>query len=447
MAHTRSQHIAIAAGLGCASTLLAPQTAQALPFALDSLPLDGLSALADSPVAPFAVGALVGTAVTSVVAAVELRGMQRRLSAEREAEKDQAAPQMPRDASVTAVFEAPRAGFTSRIMTKITSATRRDPSEGVPVIARASNAPSEAEAWAEIDAFMEETPFSCDPSQSHDIYQIALAELASQRTGAVDTRAAAPAGAPSAPAASAAPRPRTIEEERQADADAALATLDKLVDMDEPPQPAAPAPVKLSSGARRPVAAQVAPLSAAQPASSTAAPAGTVAVADYSGHEAMWAEALAVFDEPAAPVAPAGEKHAPASPTGSLPAQRAAAPAASSAVSVDSTGAFLAAAKLAGYQPVASAAAHPVFSGQPVVLVPAYAVPVSSLGSQRSAQQDAFVDAAPTARARIDEIFDEESALIGKLKRSGVYKGVLHRHLSVVDGRTEAMPRLTAQQG
>ena len=62
-------------------------------------------------------------------------------------------------------------------------------------------------------------------------------------------------------------------------------------------------------------------------------------------------------------------------------------------------------------------------------------------------QQDAFVDAAPTARARIDEIFDEESALIGKLKRSGVYKGVLHRHLSVVDGRTEAMPRLTAQQG
>lgn len=447
MAHTRSQHIAIAAGLGCASTLLAPQTAQALPFALDSLPLDGLSALADSPVAPFAVGALVGTAVTSVVAAVELRGMQRRLSAEREAEKDQAAPQMPQDASVTAVFEAPRAGFTSRIMTKITSATRRDPSEGVPVIARASNAPSEAEAWAEIDAFMEETPFSCDPSQSHDIYQIALAELASQRTGAVDTRAAAPSGAPSAPAASAAPRPRTIEEERQADADAALATLDKLVDMDEPPQPAASAPVKLSSGARRPVAAQVAPLSAAQPASPTAAPAGTVAVADYSGHEAMWAEALAVFDEPAAPVAPAGEKHAPASPTGSLPAQRAAAPAASSAVSVDSTGAFLAAAKLAGYQPVASAAAHPVFSGQPVVLVPAYAVPVSSLGSQRSAQQDAFVDAAPTARARIDEIFDEESALIGKLKRSGVYKGVLHRHLSVVDGRTEAMPRMTAQQG
>lgn len=447
MAHTRSQHIAIAAGLGCASTLLAPQTAQALPLALDSLPLDGLSALADSPVAPFAVGALVGTAVTSVVAAVELRGMQRRLGAEREAEKDQAAPQMPQDASATAVFEAPRAGFTSRIMTKITSATRRDPSEGVPVIARASNAPSEAEAWAEIDAFMEETPFSCDPSQSHDIYQIALAELASQRTGAVDTRAAAPAGAPSAPAASAAPRPRTIEEERQADADAALATLDKLVDMDEPPQPAASAPVKLSSGARRPVAAQVAPLSTSQPASQTAAPAGTVAVADYSGHEAMWAEALAVFDEPAAPVAPAGEKRAPASPIGPLPAQRTAASAASSAASVDSTGAFLAAAKLAGYQPVASAAAHPVFSGQPVVLVPAYAVPVSSLGSQRSAQQDAFVDAAPTARARIDEIFDEESALIGKLKRSGVYKGVLHRHLSVVDGRTEAMPRLTAQQG
>ena len=39
---------------------MAPQTAQALPFAFDSLPLDGLSALADSPVAPFAVGALVG---------------------------------------------------------------------------------------------------------------------------------------------------------------------------------------------------------------------------------------------------------------------------------------------------------------------------------------------------------------------------------------------------
>lgn len=449
----------MAAGLGCGAVMLAPRTAMALPFALDSLPLDRLSALAETDVAPFAVGALVGCAVTSVVAAVELAGMQKRQAAEAEQAADEAAPQMPADASATAVFEAPREGFTSRIMTKL-SAARRDPGEGVPVIARASGAPTEAEAWAEIDAFMDESPFSCDPSKSQDLYQIALAELAGQRTGTVGTRAGAAGTSAAASAAPApAPRARSIEEERKADADAALATLDKLIGVDEP----APAPTakRFSADARRPVAAQVAPLSASEPAAT-----GPVSFADYSGHEAMWAEALAVFDEPAAPAAhPTGEKRpTPAPAKAGMPARRTVAPAAVPAVAparaeapapatpAGTTAVFMAAARRAGVRasaPAARTSSFTVLSGAPAVPAakpePA-AVSAPALAPQ-PAPQDAFVDAAPSASARIDEIFNEESALIGKLKRSGLYPGVMHRHLSVVDGRTEAMPRLTAQQG
>lgn len=447
----------MAAGLGCGAVMLAPRTAMALPFALDSLPLDRLSALAETDVAPFAVGALVGCAVTSVVAAVELAGMQKRQAAEAERAADEAAPQMPADAGATAVFEAPREGFTSRIMTKL-SAARRDPGEGVPVIARASGAPTEAEAWAEIDAFMDESPFSCDPSKSQDLYQIALAELAGQRTGAVGTRAGAagtPAAASGAPAP--APRARSIEEERKADADAALATLDKLIGVDEP----APAPTakRFSADARRPVAAQVAPLGASEPAAT-----GPVSFADYSGHEAMWAEALAVFDEPVAPAAhPAGEKRpAPAPAKAGMPARRTVASAAVPAVApacaeapaepAGTTAVFMAAARRAGVRASTSAArtsSFTVLSGTPAAPAAKPAPPAVPAPAPvpQPAPQDAFVDAAPSASARIDEIFNEESALIGKLKRSGLYPGVMHRHLSVVDGRTEAMPRLTAQQG
>ena len=64
----------------------------------------------------------------------------------------------------------------------------------VPVIARAAGAPSEAAAWADIDAlFDDDSPISCDASRSKDIYQIAFEEL---RRGAV--HAERPAGSAAA---------------------------------------------------------------------------------------------------------------------------------------------------------------------------------------------------------------------------------------------------------
>ncbi len=51
--------------------------------------------------------------------------------------------------------------------------------KGVPVIARASDALSEEEAWADIDALLSaDSPVSCDPTRSKDIYEIALEEMA-----------------------------------------------------------------------------------------------------------------------------------------------------------------------------------------------------------------------------------------------------------------------------
>lgn len=68
--------------------------------------------------------------------------------------------------------------------------------KGVPVIARASDALSEEEAWADIDALLSaDSPVSCDPTRSKDIYEIALEEMArgSERsTTAYATRPVAP---------------------------------------------------------------------------------------------------------------------------------------------------------------------------------------------------------------------------------------------------------------
>ena len=444
MAQVRSHHLAVIAGLSGGGLLLAPQTAYALALPANlpfDLPTEGLEAFISSPVAPFAAGAVVGAVVTSAVAAVELRGLQKRLDASSEER-----PFSWDDD--TAVFEKRdkkrerRERRAQRAEKRRARFHKHNPAEDVPVIARASDAPTEQEAWAEIDAFMNETPFSCSPAESHDIYELAFAELA-QRTnatgvftrrpdltgatarqaGAVVAAAQAQAAVPSAPARSSA----DIEAERKADADAALRTLDSLGDLEEPPKAVAPLPIQAKGyPAARPASAArpvVAPAGAAvaQPAGITFDEDGLVTMADYSGHEAMWAAALAVLAE-----------DGPSAATGSVPAVSA------TVSGLDSTGVFLAAAQLArAAQPTAGGVAMTDIPSQPVVLVPAYAVPVSNLGAQQQ-------PARPVAPAnRVDKIYREELAFIDQQRRNGVP----HPHLSVVNGRTEAMPRLQAQQG
>ena len=55
---------------------------------------------------------------------------------------------------------------------------RRHAGDGVPTITRAANAMDEAEAWAMIDSMLDDdSPVSCDPERSRDVYQVAIDEL------------------------------------------------------------------------------------------------------------------------------------------------------------------------------------------------------------------------------------------------------------------------------
>ncbi|MFR3450546.1 MAG: hypothetical protein ACLTSX_01700 [Collinsella sp.] len=146
--------------------------------------------------------------------------------------------------------------------------------DGVPVISRAVDALDEAEAWAEIDAmFSGDSPFSCDPTRSKDMYQIALEEL--HRT----EQAAAQAAARSATAAADA-------REDVIGRDEAMASLYGGAVARASYAPSA------SQDATRfaPVsAAPVRPVAVAATVEDVEVP-----MADYSGHEDMWA-ALSPF--------------------------------------------------------------------------------------------------------------------------------------------------------
>ena len=55
---------------------------------------------------------------------------------------------------------------------------RRHADDGVPTIARAANAMDEAEAWSMLDSMLDDdSPVSCDPVRSRDVYQAAIDEL------------------------------------------------------------------------------------------------------------------------------------------------------------------------------------------------------------------------------------------------------------------------------
>ena len=55
---------------------------------------------------------------------------------------------------------------------------RRHIYDDVPTIARAANAMDEAEAWSMIDSMLDDdSPVSCDPARSRDVYQVAIDEL------------------------------------------------------------------------------------------------------------------------------------------------------------------------------------------------------------------------------------------------------------------------------
>lgn len=390
----RAIAVGISGGIGLAVPLLAHVATQSSPEA---------QATVASLSIPFALGSFAG--VGAYVLSSSLFDMMDRREAERTAESASAAATAQADAPAAAqgafaqesgnaapfaAGECASAAVTTSFEADIERFFgRHGKPDDVPVIARAADAMSEAQAWEEIDSMLSDnSPVSCDPLQSKDIYQIALEELArSGATGVVGrasvTRHAAPAAAAGASAdaavatdaaaagdasvpadatatfmAIAASREGVTESlskdrlDEIASREAAMGSLDIMVAEEDMPavapvaQPAQPVTVAPQAGAAvqatslidldldepsgfafQPAqagsvavaadaadAADVAAESVASAASSSTdneSQAVEVPMVDYSGHEEMWAEALAILEEPAAPAAPMGAHFAP----------------------------------------------------------------------------------------------------------------------------------------
>lgn len=386
----RAIAVGISGGIGLAVPLLAHVATQSSPEA---------QATVASLSIPFALGSFAG--VGAYVLSSSLFDMMDRRDAERAAEYASVAAAVQADAPAAAqgafvqesgnvapfaAGECAPAAVTTSFETDIERFFgRHGKPDDVPVIARAADAMSEAQAWEEIDSMLSDSsPVSCDPLQSKDIYQIALEELArSGATGVVGKASAAPAGASAASAAEAAaaasdasvPADATatfmaIAASREnvteslskdrldeiASREAAVGSLDIMVAEEDMPavapvaQPAQPVTVAPQAGAAVQATslidldldepsgfvfqpAQAGPVAVAADAACSAdavadvaaepvAPAASsstdsesqtveVPMVDYSGHEEMWAEALAILEEPAAPAAPMGAHFAP----------------------------------------------------------------------------------------------------------------------------------------
>ncbi len=347
-------HRALTAGLsaGAGVALGAAAFAATIPF-------DGAHAVVGASAVPFAVGTVAGVGLFAA-------GLRIAEAREERVERDYDEAVRAANADAAAYRRA-----------------RQAAPKGVPVIARAQDALSEEEAWADIDELLSaDSPVSCDPARSKDIYEIALEEMArgtrvaaqapaadpaatragawaASRAGAwaasqpgaqtgawaaqtaagtgawaasgFASQAAAGTGAWAAAAPEAAPRqanpadtwvqmavpaqqggwqaPAASWPQQQAPAYAAQAPAYPVQAPQQAPaaefDPFAPQDVDafLSSAGYIPQEGADAPaMHPAEP--EPAAPVMEVPMADYSGHEDMWAAALAILAEDGAPSSP-----------------------------------------------------------------------------------------------------------------------------------------------
>lgn len=397
MASSDATQRAVLAGLSCGIGLAAPVVMYAA-----TLPFSSVNETVVAGAVPFAVGAVAGVGIYAASLGIsEYRAQHaERLfqpdamggaanvnqhqnefqTASIPAQQQWAAPQ-------AAAVAQPNAAQPTSVFSGLTGAfQRRRADDGVPTIARAADAMSEADAWSMIDSMLDDdSPISCDPARSRDVYQVAIDELTyGGQTGsyncediaaaarAVSGSHAAPAGStaafvalvanaannaataqsvtydtavPVTPAAATAVDPyadeplavdeETIAARRAAESslwgapaqqqaaeavpynanlanmpiisDAPAAAID-LDDLDEPvisndmPYVVA-APVDVPASASQSVAADE-PIDAASEED--------VPMADYSGHEGMWAAAAAILDEVVEPAPVAAPVFMPA---------------------------------------------------------------------------------------------------------------------------------------
>lgn len=403
MASSDATQRAVLAGLSCGIGLAAPVVMYAA-----TLPFSSVNETVVAGAVPFAVGAVAGVGIYAAslgISEYRARHAERLFepdamggaanvnqhqnefqTASMPAQQQWAAPQ---GVATAAPAVQANAAQPSSVFSGLTGAfQRRRADDGVPTIARAADAMSEADAWSMIDSMLDDdSPVSCDPMRSRDVYQVAIDELTyGGQTGsynrddiaaaarAVSGSHAAPAGStaafvalvanaannaataqsvtydtavPVTPAAATAVDPyadeplavdeETIAARRAAESslwgapaqqqaaeavpynanlanmpiisDASAAAID-LDDLDEPvisnDMPyvvAAPVDVPASASQSQSVAVD-------EPVDATSEE--DVPMADYSGHEGMWAAAAAILDEVVEPAPVAAPVFTPA---------------------------------------------------------------------------------------------------------------------------------------
>ncbi|WP_102337335.1 hypothetical protein [Collinsella provencensis] len=320
----RKNAIGISAGLGIAAPLAAYAA---------TLPFDGVNEIVRMDAMPFAAGILAGVGMLAVTGHV--------LDARADRVADEEVRDIPSGLQAFAHMASQEQGSgVHEESARRGSRFVHGASDDVPVISRAANALDEAAAWTDIDAVFDDTsPVNCDPAHSNDVYQIAFEEL--RRSAAVTDAPASVqgsaytspsagstamymslAGVPQAASAAAAPVSSTGATYSTSAAatqasNAFAGTFMPYDDLDEvsdyqaaieslygpksciPQQPIISAPTSATAaGAVAPTPAAASPI-----ASSVATHEVNVPAADYSGHEDMWAAALAILDEEELPVA------------------------------------------------------------------------------------------------------------------------------------------------
>ena len=191
MASSDATQRAVLAGLSCGIGLAAPVVMYAA-----TLPFSSVNETVVAGAVPFAVGAVGGRGIYAASLGISEYRVQREerlfqpdamggaanLNQHQSEFKTASIPAQQQDATpyaATSASQAQSEQSTSAFLSGLTGAfQRRHADDGVPTIARAADAMDEAEAWSMIDSMLDDdSPVSCDPARSRDVYQVAIDEL------------------------------------------------------------------------------------------------------------------------------------------------------------------------------------------------------------------------------------------------------------------------------
>ena len=188
MASSDATQRAVLAGLSCGIGLAAPVVMYAA-----TLPFSSVNETVVAGAVPFAVGAVAGVGIYAASLGIsEYRAQHAERLFEPDAMggaaqfgqthnefKTASIPAQQYAAPQTASSASFGAEQSSSVFSGLTGAfQRRHADDGVPTIARAADAMSEDDAWSMIDSMLDDdSPVSCDPTRSRDVYQVAIDEL------------------------------------------------------------------------------------------------------------------------------------------------------------------------------------------------------------------------------------------------------------------------------